>query len=180
MALQASMRGTGEPWTVLGNKQFWRSDFMVEQTKNLYFSVKMNSKRTIGIETINGENLKGYWLPFGLTYIAPTGKEYESIFPVWDWGHLPGVTSPATAFVPVNNFKQPNTFVGEVSDGTNGACAMKLDIESSGKSIHAQKAWFFLGGSVVALGAGISSSSDSPVDTTLNQTLLNRPRGCRR
>jgi chondroitin AC lyase len=148
---------------------------MVEQTKNLYFSVKMNSARTIGIEVINGENLKGFWLPFGLTYIAPTGKEYAGIFAVWDWGHLPGVTSPDTAFEPVNGFKQPDTFVGEVSDGTNGACAMKLDLESAGKSIHAQKAWFFLDGSVVALGAGISSTSEEPVDTTLNQTLLKGP-----
>jgi len=170
-AIKAAMLGTGEPWTVLGNKQFWRSDFMVEQTKDLYFSVKMNSSRTVGIETINGENLKGYLLPFGLTYIAPTGKEYFNIFPVWDWAHLPGVTAPTVVPPIKNNFHQPNDFVGGVSDGKNGACAMKLDLDL----VHAHKAWFFVGDSVVALGVGISSTSDQPVDTTLNQTLLNGP-----
>lgn len=171
-ALQASMRGEGSPCTVEGNRQFYRSDFMVQQTKDLYMSVKMNSSRTNGIEVINGENLKGYWLPFGCTYIAPTGKEYAGVFPVWDWGHIPGVTSPAVALEPVNGFKQPNAFVGGVSDGKTGACAMVLDLDSPGKNIHARKSWFFLGNVVVALGSGISSTEDTPVDTTLNQTLL--------
>jgi chondroitin AC lyase len=174
-ALKATLRGTGTAWTILGNKQFYSSDFMVDQTKDVYFSVKMNSSRTVGIETINGENLKGYWLPFGLTYIAPTGKEYDGIFPVWDWAHLPGVTSPAVVYQIKNNFKQPNSFVGGVSDGTHGACAMKLDIESPGESLHAQKAWFFFDHEIVALGSGISSTLGDPVDTTLNQTLLKGP-----
>jgi hypothetical protein len=174
-ALRAMILGKGPVYPLLGNKQFWRSDFMVDQTKDIYFSVKMNSSRTVGIETINGENLKGYWLPFGLTYIAPTGTEYDSIFPVWDWAHLPGITCPAAVYKLVNNFKQPNTFVGGVSDGTNGACAMKLDIESPGESLHAHKAWFFFDQEIVALGAGISSTLGDPVDTTLNQTLLKGP-----
>jgi hypothetical protein len=174
-ALFASMTGTGPVWPILGNKQFWNSDFMVNQSKPLYASVKMNSSRTVGIETINGENLKGYWLPFGLTYLAPTGREYVGIFPVWDWAHLPGVTSPAVVYKLKNNFKQPNAFVGGVSDGTHGACAMKLDIESPGESLHAHKSWFFFGDDFLALGAGISSALDAPVDTTLNQTLLDGP-----
>lgn len=168
LAIKAALRGTGDPCLIQGNKQFWRSDFMVQQAKDLYFSVKMNSSRTVGIETINGENLKGYWLPFGLTYIAPKGTEYAGIFPVWDWAHLPGVTSPTVVPPIKNNFSQPNAFVGGVSDGKNGACAMKLDLDL----VHAKKAWFFFGDDVVALGAGISSTVEQPVDTTLNQTLL--------
>ena len=174
-SIKNAMLGTGPPWSIFGNKQFYSSDFMVDQTRDVYFSVKMNSSRTVGIETINGENLKGYWLPFGLTYIAPTGKEYFNIFPVWDWAHLPGVTSPAVVYPIKNNFKQPNSFVGGVSDGTHGACAMKLDIESPGESLHAQKAWFFFDHEIVALGSGISSTLGDPVDTTLNQTLLKGP-----
>lgn len=48
---------------------------------------------------------------------------------------------------------------------------MKLDIQSA-PSIHAYKAWFFFDDEFVALGAGISSSDNLPVNTTLNQTLL--------
>ena len=174
-ALSATMRGGPEPWTVLGNKQFWSSDFMVQQTKSLYCSVKMNSKRSTGTEMLNGENLQGYWLPFGLTYIAPAGQEYTGIFPVWDWAHLPGVTSPVAVYPIANGSHQPDSFVGGVSDGQNGAAAMKLDLESPDKSLHAHKAWFFFGDDFVALGSGISSTHDEPVDTTLNQTLLKGP-----
>jgi chondroitin AC lyase len=38
-----------------------------------------------------------------------------------------------------------------------------------------RKAWFFFDREMVALGAGISSSRDEPVGTTLNQTLLHGP-----
>jgi chondroitin AC lyase len=48
---------------------------------------------------------------------------------------------------------------------------MKLDIQSA-PSIHAYKAWFFFDDEFVALGTGISSSDNVPVNTTLNQTLL--------
>ena len=38
-----------------------------------------------------------------------------------------------------------------------------------------RKAWFFFDREMVALGAGISSTRDEPVGTTLNQTLLHGP-----
>jgi chondroitin AC lyase len=38
-----------------------------------------------------------------------------------------------------------------------------------------RKAWFFFDKEMVALGAGITSSRDEPVGTTLNQTLLHGP-----
>ncbi len=55
---------------LLGNRHFWRSDFMVHQTAKGYWSVKMMSARTVGTESGNGENLRGFWLPFGTTYLA--------------------------------------------------------------------------------------------------------------
>jgi chondroitin AC lyase len=170
-ALKAHIQGSGEPYSFIGHKHFWNSDFTVHQRPAYYASVKLASRRTYGTESINGENLEGYWIPFGVNYIARRGDEYLDIFPVWDWAHLPGVTSPEEVPPIPGHVSQPGSFAGGVSDGMYGASAMKLDIDS-GISIHATKAWFFFDRELVALGAGISSSAHASVTTTLAQSLL--------
>ena len=148
---------------VSGNRHFYRSDFMAHQRPAFYASVKMCSARTVGTESINGENIKGVWLPYGLTVFSRDGWEYWNIFPAWDWAHLPGVTNPRFVDKPGPN--QQTTFVGGVSDGTYGVAAMALDHASS----WAMKSTFLFDGEVVALGSGITSSHPDPVHTTLNQ-----------
>jgi chondroitin AC lyase len=182
MALAKHIEGTGAPYSYLGNRYFWNSDFMIHQRAAYYISVKMISSRTVGTETIHGENMKGSWLPFGATWIVRRGDEYKNIFPVLDWGRLPGVTSPHMTTPPVRNVTQQEPFVGGVSDGTYGAAAMVFDQSEVQPLVplfkawtHGQKAWFFFDHEMVALGAGITSSRDEPVGTTLNQTLLHGP-----
>jgi chondroitin AC lyase len=170
-ALRSHIDGTGAPQSFLGHKHFWDSDFTVHERAQYYASVKMVSNRTYGTEKVNGENQKGYWLPFGLTYIARRGDEYLDVFPAWDWAHLPGVTSPEEVPRFLSHVDQPDAFVGGVSDGVYGAAAMQVDVEGQ-TSLHARKAWFFFDDEFVALGAGISSRSGAPVTTTLNQSLL--------
>lgn len=194
MALKKHIEGTGAPYSFLGNRYFWTSEFMTHQREGYYISVKMISNRSVGTETLNGENLKGCWLPFGATWILRRGDEYKNIFPVLDWGRLPGVTSPHTTISFVENVTQPESFVGGVSDGTYGAAGMVFDqtevfprvngtygvagivydqsfllnrIQTQGR-----KSWFFFDREMVALGAGITSSRAERIGTTLNQTLL--------
>jgi hypothetical protein len=171
MALKKHIEGSGAPYSYLGNRYFWNSDFMTHEREKFYISVKMVSHRTVGTETGNGENLKGCWLPFGLTWIVQRGDEYENIFPVLDWGRLPGVTSAHMAAANIRRMTQPETFVGGVSDGNYGAATMAFEQ----KSTVGRKAWFFFDGEMVAMGAGINSSRDEPVNTTLNQTLWRGP-----
>lgn len=163
-ALKAYVVGARGP-VVTGNRHFWRSDFMAHQQPNMYVSVKMCSDRTVGTESINGENLLGYWLPYGLTTIAPRGDEYQDIYPVWDWSRLPGVTSPRFAARPDGRHR--SSFVGGVSDGESGVAAMQLDKADT----TAKKAWFVLGDTMVALGADIDSRHVEAVGTTLDQRL---------
>lgn len=152
------------PW--LGNKFYWRSDFLVHQVRTGYLSVKMVSSRTVGTESGNGENLLGYWLPFGTTFIVRRGDEYDGLPPVWDWSALPGLTAPAET-PSFSGYQQHKAqFVGGVSDGGSGVVAMHLDKFRT----KARKAWFLHGELLVALGAGIESQSAQPVRTTLNQT----------
>jgi chondroitin AC lyase len=170
-ALKKHIEGSGAPYSFLGNRYFWNSDFMTHQREAYYISVKMVSNRTVGTETSNGENLKACWLPFGLTWIVRRGDEYENIFPVLDWGRLPGVTSAHFSTANVKRLTQPESFVGGVSDGTYGAAVLDFDQMST----QGHKAWFFFDQEMVALGAGINSARDEPVNTSLNQTLLHGP-----
>ncbi|MEM9829974.1 MAG: polysaccharide lyase 8 family protein [Bacteroidota bacterium] len=154
---------------VEGNKHFWRSDYTVHHRDNYFTSLKMCSKRTVGMEMdVNTENLYGYYLPFGLTYIYRRGDEYEDIFPVWDWACLPGVTSPHHEFSSSGRSSQDIAFVGGVSDSTYGVSTMQLDV----KNTQARKSWFWFDKEWVALGAGIESKNEHPIVTGVNQARL--------
>ncbi|NIY82379.1 polysaccharide lyase family 8 super-sandwich domain-containing protein [Vibrio hepatarius] len=187
----------GAPSGLNGFRHYWRSDYSVAATDNFMFGIKMNSKRMSPSENGNGENLLGYWLGFGSTFLMQSGKEYYNIFPVWDWRKLPGVTSPEYQEAPGywGSPMQDVTFVGGVSNGAVGVATMDMDMDvthleriesnwrlergkriplsDAGGNTKAKKSWFSFGGEIVALGAGISSTHRENVNTTLNQTLLN-------
>jgi chondroitin AC lyase len=156
--------GSGPP--VPGNRHFWRSDFMVHQAPRGYASVRMMSARTVGTESGNGENLRGYWLPFGTTYLLRRGDEYDGLPPVWDWSRLPGVTAPAEVPSFSGLQRDGEVFVGGVSDGNAGLAAMVFKRVDT----TARKAWFFHGDLMVALGCDIRSQRPAAVATTINQT----------
>lgn len=157
------------PQKIEGHRHFWRSDYSVHQRPGYFTSLKMCSRRTVGMEMdVNSENLYGFYLPYGLTYIYRRGDEYLDIFPVWDWALLPGVTSPHQELRLKGRSTQNTSFVGGVSDGNYGVSAMDLDIQET----RAKKSWFWFGQEWVALGAGIRSEQEAPVVTGINQTLL--------
>lgn len=157
------------------NKFFWHSEYAIHQRPAFYASVRMFSDRNFTMEfPHNMESLKHHHYADGANFISVTGKEYSDIFPVWDWQKIPGTTvvqrpelPPYTEIVK----KGLTSFVGAVSDGTYGAAA--FDFESPLDPLKAKKAWFFFDQEYVCLGAGINSTSDFTVATTVNQCLLN-------
>nr|MBI1230262.1 hypothetical protein [Cytophagales bacterium] len=154
-----------------GHKHFWRSDYTAHHRGDYFTSLRMCSERTIGVETdVNSENLLGYYLPYGLTYIYRNGDEYENIFPVWDWAKLPGVTSPAELYpIKKGAFTQQTQFVGGVSDGHFGVSAMDLNVND----LTGKKAWFWWDQEWVALGADIASTKEEDlIQTGVNQAKL--------
>ena len=167
-------RLSGGPSTALtGNRNFWRSDFMVHHRPAFSISVKTSSTRTLQPETGNGEALKNLHLGDGVTLIQRTGNEYDDIMAVWDWRRLPGTTieqgtyslKPAADWGVYGN----STHAGGVSDGTDGAAVFNY----SRLGVAAKKSWFFFGDVMVALGAAINApAATNPVLTTLNQSLL--------
>jgi len=151
-----------------GNHHFYRADCMVQRKSGYYFSVKMCSSRTSGTESGNGENLKGFWLPFGATCLMKNGDEFRHSFPLWDWTKVPGVTCPEEVPTFGWSINQPTQFVGGVSNGKNGVCTMQL----SKQSTQAHKSWFMFDNEIVALGAGITSTNTKQITSSLAQNKL--------
>jgi chondroitin AC lyase len=152
-----------------GNRHYWRSDYMIHRRRDYYASVRMHSTRTLAYEIVNREGLRSYYRSDGFMQLVRNGKEYDAIYPTWNWRMLPGVTCAVEGKGWPNGDRRGKTdFVGGVSDGTLGAAAMHLDRND----VTARKAWFFLDGEIVCLGAGINSAKDAPIVTTVNQCLL--------
>ena len=55
IALKKHIEGTGAPYSYLGNRYFWSSDFMTHQREGFYISVKMVSNRTVGRKPAMGK-----------------------------------------------------------------------------------------------------------------------------
>ena len=154
-----------------GLYHFHQSDLTVQRTPRWMASVKMSSERVIGGESGNGDNLQGYYLADGATYLYRTGDEYDNIYPCWDWRKIPGITAYDTAEplpqLSWGSYRNGSRFVGNVNDGTNGLTV--LDLNRDG--LRGRKAWIFTSDYVLCLGASITSDSCRAVATSVEQRL---------
>lgn len=155
-----------------GHKHFWRSDFQVQRNPNHYLSVKMCSERVIGAESCNSENIRGYYMGDGATFLYQSGEEYRNIFPFWDWKKIPGTTThqdnDTLPVLTASGYRIESNFVGGVTDGKHGIAVM--DYKRDG--LKARKSWFMFNDVIICLGAGINSSEGVPVTTAVNQSYL--------
>lgn len=160
---------TGKINSLVGHNHFRQSDYTIHRRPRWMASVKMASTRVVGVEMMNGDNMKGFYMADGATYIYNDGDEYLDIFPLWDWRKIPGVTAfQSDAPIPlVRNYQPRNqsAFVGGVTDGKRGITAMKVNRAG----IKARKSWIFTDDFVLCLGAGIQADSNLVVTTAIEQ-----------
>ncbi len=170
-ALVARIREQPDAPPLSGARHFWRADFTVLQRPGFYASVRTFSSRLANTDFNGPENLLGHHLADGATTLMARGGEYASIFPLWNWQRLPGVTARQTPPLTPGSPRRENgsrDFAGGVSDGSAAFAA--FDFERDG--LAARKAWFLTDAGLLALGTGLSDSENHPVATTLNQCLL--------
>lgn len=152
-----------------GSRYFPDSDFYVQRNgAECYWSVKMTSSRTVPSETVNSENLLGRLTGHGATVFVSDRNELTDIGGVWDWRKIPGVTSvqdDSSLLCKDPGLRNRLDWVGGVSDGEIGFCAMDFD----NGEVAAKKSYFFFGPEMIAVGSGIRSDSDAPVVTTAAQ-----------
>ena len=153
---------------------FWHSEYFIHQRPDWFASVRMHSERNNNVESpYNGEGLLNHHYGDGSNFLTVTANEYNQIFPVWDWQRVPGTTVVQKPELPHWDEivkKGRTSFVGAVTDNEYGAAV--FDFVSPHDPLQARKSWFFFDDEYVALGSGITSSADHPVNTTISQRYL--------
>lgn len=158
---------------ITGTKHFWRSDMTIHRSLNWSSSVKLSSNRIQATEALNRENLKGYHVGNGTTFLYVDGTEYDDISPVWNWKKLPGVTNfqkpGPLPILTIEGYRNKGDFTGGVTNGKFGITAFQLNRDS----LTANKAWFYLNDKLICLGSDIRTNLPDSVFTTINQTYAN-------
>lgn len=157
-----------------GNRHFWQSDFSSHNRSNYHFSVRSSSSRVKNSEHTNNQGLMSRYLGDGMIAIQTRGPEYNGLGGAYDWNKLPGTTTDQSRSTLTDGLKPDSkrgntSFVGGVSDGVYGLHT--FDYNRDG--VTAKKSWFMFDNEVVALGAGVASSGDGEIYTSINQTALN-------
>ncbi|RII08660.1 Chondroitinase-AC precursor [Streptomyces sp. YIM 130001] len=163
--IRGKTRGSG----VTGHKYFWRSEFSSHQREKYGIFTRINSPRMKGSEyrsTFRPEvGNEIAWNASGATSIQVTNREYGDLAPAFDWSHYPGVTAPDAKVTQQSSPDNAGSFTGGVSDGRYGADVFSLDRYAT----TGRKSYFYFDDEMVALGAGITSTSEHAVHTTVNQ-----------
>lgn len=169
--LDANFFNTSVTPQQLGLYHFWMSDQTVYRQPKWMASVKMSSRRVIGGESGNGDNLKGYYLADGATYIYVDGDEYNNAYVCWDWRKVPGITSYETN-TPLKeltwgSYHNQSDFVGSVTNEVTGITVMDFKRDR----LSAKKSWVFTEDFLLCLGTGIQSDSNCIVTTSVDQRI---------
>lgn len=166
-----------EPFKIKGVKIFPFMDRAVQINENNgKFVLSMHSNRIANYETMNGENLKGWFTGDGMTYLyTNSSSSYVDYWPTIDYYHIPGTTESIKEMKDASNSflleRSEKTFVGGAISEKVGIVAM--DFISSDKKLEAKKSYVLLGDVILALGSDITSNDNFEIHTTVENRILN-------
>lgn len=167
------------------SKIFASMDRAVHIRPGFAFGLSMSSARIENYETINGENLKGWYTGDGMTYLYDNDlKQYsEDFWPTVNAYRMPGTTvdtRPREAralpfgegILYADGYKSPRNWVGGASVCDSFSMAgMWYDAQDC--TLEAKKSWLMAGDVIVALGAGINSRDNRTIETIVENRKLN-------
>lgn len=164
-----------------GNYQFYNEDRIVQRSQGWAFDIATHSARIGNFESINNENLKGWYTGDGMTYLYTNPSDYAfNFWPTVDPHRLPGITVDRCTSRPdsLGSSKSSNTWVGGVSlGGLYGTAGMDFRQHNSNVTpeidLSAKKSWFMFDDEIVSLGAGINSTSGRTIETVMDNRLIN-------
>ena len=141
----------------------------------------MHSNRIQNFETGQVDGLKGWYTADGMTYLHINPSDYAfNFWPTVDPHRLPGITVDSNTSVPNCQGQYlflKNTWVGGVSlddiYGTSGMDFKQHNHSNPLMDVAAKKSWFMFDDEVVSLGAGITSTTGSAIETVVGNRLLN-------
>ena len=163
-----------DPWTpprgeLLGHWNFGSMDQAVHLRPGWGFALSMSSRTIANYEYMNGENAHGWYTGDGMTYLYndDLAQFSDNFWPTVDPYRLPGTTVDATprADGSGQSYLSPKHWVGGATLLAHGVAGM--DLAAWNSTLVAKKSWFMFDNEVVCLGAGISCSGATNVQTTV-------------
>ncbi len=160
-------------------KVFGMMDRVTHHNGKFAASVAMNSDRIWKYEAINLENMNAWYHGDGMIYLYSGGFDYNyDFFHYVDPYRIPGVTCTDEPRVMENirgGIFNGSPFAGGVSSGENGIATLELlpsENEYFVPKLTARKSYFFMGDEIVALGSGITDTSDFNTYTVIENRNL--------
>ncbi|MFC0626280.1 polysaccharide lyase 8 family protein [Kribbella deserti] len=163
----------------LRHDQFHNQDRVVHRRPGWTFAIAMSSRRMARYEWGNGENLRGWYVGDGMTYLYNDdhGQFNDAFWPTVDAMKLPGTTVSTRQRAPHAGTSGTGT-IAAYADWVGGASyrgvagAVGMHLINHDKSVQARKSWFCVSDAVVALGAGIIGTDGHPVATIVENRNL--------
>lgn len=175
---------TAAPAPVM-NKVFSIMDRVVHLRPDFGFGLSMYSNRIQNYEMLNNQNLRGWYQGEGMTYLYNNdlGQFSDQFWPTVNKLRLPGTTVDTRSLSAkqyADQFSGTNwvggTSIIERDSGSPLAAygAAGMDLKGKGTTLTGKKSWFMFDNEIVALGAGITSTSGNNIETIVeNRKILN-------
>ncbi len=162
---------------LLLNKVFPAMDRVVHHTEDFAFGLSLSSSRTFKYESINKENLKGWYTSDGMTYLynGDQSQYSDGFWATVNPYRLPGTTVDTRERLAQTsaNYAASNLWAGgTVMEDVYGIAG--LDLDADGNQLTAKKSWFMFDDEIVALGAGITSNENRTIETIVENRKLNQ------
>ena len=144
---------------------FERMDRAVYKKSGFAAGLSMQSGKTAAYESINNENMTAWHAGDGMLYLYTDPTRFSgSFFPCADMEAMPGTTIIRGEY-PEPNKPCGESFSGGAKTDCGGLCAMQL--APRGTRLKAKKAWFFLDGCIVCLGADITRGAETVIENII-------------
>lgn len=139
------------------------------------WALSMSSNRVAGYEMVGGENLRGWHIGDGMSYLYTVDDPLQfgdEFWPTANPYRLPGITADSrereitghgddlVVHLPANDV------AGGAALADRHAVAA-MDLVADGSTLRAKKAWFVVDEVIFALGAGITAADDRAIWTTV-------------
>lgn len=171
---------------LMGHYNFGIVSKPVHLTKDFAFAISMYSKNIACYEYLNGESNKFWHVSDGMTYLytnTDANQYHNDYYATVDMQRLAGTTvdrSPNREHDSYFNWYLPEAknvyaFAGGATLDNIGSAGIQYRGQGNGKerNLEVKKSWFMFDDKVVCLGSGISSPTDNPIETIIDNRRLN-------